>query len=634
MWKQLCYFLLALSFFTTGGMVFGDKGQMWPSPVSISEPGQKAIIFNNGKEETLILGTEIASGDQTSILEFIPFPSEPTVSLAAGDPFGKISRLIAQKGLRFMEESKGEGITSPVEVRFSGQIGLHDVTVVRIVDSTEFETWAKEFFRGKGIDVTNDLAAAYANAVDYMKRGFSYFVFDYVHLDATTQSIEPLVYKFASLMLYYPFKTSNIVGGEGGVDIILVLPGSIGLMEDRSDFNSIRRIFGNNGEWSLSSSSKVYPGELDGILPETDSVFPKGPVYIQALKFRGSYDFKDDLHLDISNIAPFAYKHESYNPDYSGKYTEGSYSIVEPYSGDELADVVAAYANGASRWYFDPLVLDLVKNSKDTGTEASSQAPRVSSNASSDIPLKTACLSATMRAIGMEIRMARIRLDAAKNGPGDSANIPVFEKQIADFGEELAHYAEMNPSKYSLPERKTVSFTVTGNYNFGSILELDDITRSGPFYHLAGIAGDDFSVLEKGHSYKLSIYLVYKRDYVLPTASVYYVYADKPNPTLSSGARESGEEILLGLDVKPNSFTITVGSNGCTSKNSFRITVRKKQGLSERVPHYVFTVNRIVPDECKMIVEEGTSLTYDLEKDFDIHGACTFSIANGFFSGQ
>jgi len=81
---------------------FADKGPIILSEgVSLSQESQKAIILHNTTEEILILGTEMRAEQETEILEFIPFPSEPQVSLAEGNPFEKIGQLITEKGLLF-----------------------------------------------------------------------------------------------------------------------------------------------------------------------------------------------------------------------------------------------------------------------------------------------------------------------------------------------------------------------------------------------------------------------------------------------------------------------------------------------------------------------------------------------------
>jgi len=356
--KKYAAFLLVLCIVTSG--LFADKGQMWPVPVSLSEVSQNAIILHNKKEEILILGTELGADRETDILEFIPFPSEPKVSLAQGDPFKAAGKLIKAKDLRFVEQSKGQAEPSPVSVVFEGRLGLHDVTVVQIRDASVFADWVHTFFMNKGITPTVSLDAATANAADYIARGFTYFVFDYVHLRANLEPTVPLVYQFKSERLYYPFKTSNITGKGGTANLVLILPGSLGLLQSRSDIDALRRVYYSLLNWDLSSSAKLYPQDIADILPHSQKFFAGQKIYLQTLRYSGPYDFGDDLLLDISNIAPFAYKYVLYTPDYENPFG-GNYSLVGKLSKDELADIAEAHKNGANIWLFDPEILSLIQ---------------------------------------------------------------------------------------------------------------------------------------------------------------------------------------------------------------------------------------------------------------------------------
>ncbi|MCE5256784.1 MAG: hypothetical protein LLF89_08065 [Spirochaetaceae bacterium] len=278
--------------------------------------------------------------------------------------------------------------------------------------------------------------------------------------------------------------------------------------------------------------------------------------------------------------------------------------------------------------------------------------------ATDDMALRNACISATIRALGLEIQHYEMQLNAAKNGPGNPANVPALEKNIAHCRDELEKYAVMNPSDYVIPESKEISVTVDQPYNYGDFLDLDGISKSGPFYHIAGIAGDEPSVLVPGKKYKLKVYFVLEKDYVLPFSSSWYVYVDseglaspqqtkaeagKVEPTgLSLSPRQTGEEILEGLSTADKAFTIRVGSNGCTTKESFRVVVEPRPGIAvtggvtgaaaRSTPHYVITIYRVRVDECKAIVEEGMLITFDLEKDLGIKGLCTYSITNRIYS--
>ncbi len=127
--KVIIFFLLILS----PSLIFVDKGHFWWNrDAEVSEDSQRAIIFHNKKEEVLILGTELKASKKTGVLEFIPFPSEPEVSLAKGSPFEVINKLLRVKRIEFEALYKGGASAEPVEIKLSQKIGLHDVTVIKI----------------------------------------------------------------------------------------------------------------------------------------------------------------------------------------------------------------------------------------------------------------------------------------------------------------------------------------------------------------------------------------------------------------------------------------------------------------------------------------------------------------------
>ncbi|HBE05584.1 MAG TPA: hypothetical protein DCY85_03735 [Firmicutes bacterium] len=155
--------------------------------------------------------------------------------------------------------------------------------------------------------------------------------------------------------------------------------------------------------------------------------------------------------------------------------------------------------------------------------------------------LKKACIRATIYAIGQEIDLFEQRLKAVKsrsddvdgNGAGsdsnsdtadNSAKVSEYKQRIKELKAERRKYWFMKVSKYTLPQSKSVTVAVTQLYHPGSILELVNITRSGPFYHLAGIKDHDYQALKAGSIYTMTIYLVYQRDYALPHIENYYVY--------------------------------------------------------------------------------------------------------------
>jgi hypothetical protein len=311
-WIVTCLFLIS------GNSVMADRGMVSPQPGRLSQESQRAIILHNSEEEVLILGTELRADKNTGILEFIPFPSKPTVKLAAGDPFKAIERLVHKKGLLFIsrEVSKSGRTLVPIEIKLSEQIGLHDVTVIKINELSDFTQWVRAFFRKKGIKVTNDLSHFYETAKEYVDRGIHYFVFDYVSLKTETQSIEPLIYRFKTHKMYYPLKTSNAVGGKGLVELIVVSPGSLPSAKINSPFARSRHLYVPHFKLSgspeigfgLSNSKRVYPEEIEIMYPQANGFFSKTKtLYIQVMRYVGAYEFQDDIFIEMSKLDPRAY---------------------------------------------------------------------------------------------------------------------------------------------------------------------------------------------------------------------------------------------------------------------------------------------------------------------------------------
>jgi len=147
--KKILFAIYLLILFCPA-ILMADKGLFWwTMDAELSQDSQKAIILHNFKEEVLILGTELKASKDTGILEFIPFPSEPEISLAKGNPFEEINKLLQKKRIEFAVFTKGGSSAEPVEIRLSQKIGLHDVTVIKINDINGFNKGSVKFFMCK-----------------------------------------------------------------------------------------------------------------------------------------------------------------------------------------------------------------------------------------------------------------------------------------------------------------------------------------------------------------------------------------------------------------------------------------------------------------------------------------------------
>ncbi|MCX8161352.1 MAG: hypothetical protein N3G18_10575 [Candidatus Saccharicenans sp.] len=97
-------------------------------------------------------------------------------------------------------------------------------------------------------------------------------------------------------------------------------------------------------------------------------------------------------------------------------------------------------------------------------------------------------------------------------------------------------------------------------------------------------------------------------------------------------ARRPGEEVLYEALLGARGFLIVAESNGCTQKESFQVDSLKKKN-QDGSAHYVFTVRRIRPDECKRMPER-VIISFDIEKDLGIKGQFTYELTNRIFPAR
>ena len=96
----------------------------------------------------------------------------------------------------------------------------------------------------------------------------------------------------------------------------------------------------------------------------------------------------------------------------------------------------------------------------------------------------------------------------------------------------------------------------------------------------------------------------------------------------SLGPRYVGEEVLDELLIGRKTIVARVSSGGCTGKGSYKVDMKKVEGVTSLAPHYILTINRVHIDECKAIVDEGIVISWDLEKDLGLTGNYTVSVKN------
>jgi hypothetical protein len=101
-----------------------------------------------------------------------------------------------------------------------------------------------------------------------------------------------------------------------------------------------------------------------------------------------------------------------------------------------------------------------------------------------------------------------------------------------------------------------------------------------------------------------------------------------PPPTLTSTQRDLGIVILEDFSIKDGVLSFRTATGGCTDKDSFKISVARGTMSSGRASHFILTIERIKPDDCKAYFPEGVVVEYDLEKDLGLTGVYVVSLSN------
>ena len=280
--------------------------------VSVSESAQKAIILTNGKEEVLILGTEMQASRPTPIVRFIPFPAEPKAALAPKGVFDRMAGLVAKYRLQYVttEHSKGgpaKSETNGVEVHFAAKLGAHDISVIRVRDAKDIRAWVNAAFKKKHLPISPRYAAE-SIVQDYVARGIDWFVMDTVALSPQSRAVEPVAYSFTTTSLYYPLKDTNSFGGKGEVDLFVLAPATlcapgsnVFLMEGDKAIDAQGRQTGPcfGLEAKASTSVQLVAEEHDAAAIWREEFFGGQPVFLQAIRYVGPFKFDNDVTISL-----------------------------------------------------------------------------------------------------------------------------------------------------------------------------------------------------------------------------------------------------------------------------------------------------------------------------------------------
>ncbi|MEF3244504.1 MAG: hypothetical protein K6343_00760 [Caldisericaceae bacterium] len=151
------------------------------------------------------------------------------------------------------------------------------------------------------------------------------------------------------------------------------------------------------------------------------------------------------------------------------------------------------------------------------------QLVKINTASSRITSLKKGCIQATIKAIELEIEKHQKWLEIPDEELSPGA-VPKEEikAHLKNLQADLEKYKNMKVEDYTLPQKLEVVADIN-ELKEGDLLEIEGLSRSGPFYHVVGIVGDDYTAVKKG-KYILTLYLVYPRYY--PFTSFYVYIAD------------------------------------------------------------------------------------------------------------
>ena len=214
------------------GTIHADCGSIPFKPgVSIFEPNQRAVIAYNGKEQILLLSTDLQASEATKVLEVIPFPSEPKVKEGDLAVFHKATELIRRKLYPSMGSPAGMGGmgggfgSRPAgEVTFHEEIGAHDISVVHVLDQRRFVGWVEDYLRESGVDNPTIPPPLERVVVEYLRDGFQWFAFNVVELTEDPLTKGAIQYRFKTRFLYYPLRITRAEKGNTTVRLLVFSP--------------------------------------------------------------------------------------------------------------------------------------------------------------------------------------------------------------------------------------------------------------------------------------------------------------------------------------------------------------------------------------------------------------------------
>lgn len=213
------------------GVAFANCGSIpFVAGARVYRPYQRAVTTFDGNEQVLLLSTDLRADRPTKILEVLPFPTEPEVSQGDGELFQKATQLIADKlaqrraARRVSGRSGSDAKVGGGDAEYHPRIDVRHTSVLRILDGRSFIARAEDILRESGVDDPVIPARMKFLVRNYLRDGFTWFVFNVIELGPDMVARPTMQYRFATPRLYYPLR---IMGGESDdttIRLVLVSP--------------------------------------------------------------------------------------------------------------------------------------------------------------------------------------------------------------------------------------------------------------------------------------------------------------------------------------------------------------------------------------------------------------------------
>ena len=163
------------------------------------------------------------------MLEVLPLPSEPEVKEGDVEVYAKATEIINRKVAAQEGEARGQFLGADKqgpagEVTFHEKIGSHDISVAHVLDQNGFLTWVEAYFDSAGVSSPGIPGRLKDVVEEYIRDGFTWFVFDVVSLGEEPRTGEAIQYRFKTDHVYYPLRITRTETGSTQVDLLILTP--------------------------------------------------------------------------------------------------------------------------------------------------------------------------------------------------------------------------------------------------------------------------------------------------------------------------------------------------------------------------------------------------------------------------